>query len=200
MGWLYGEWRTFVHKLYCFWDGYVYKFTFKFEIIVIPIVLWFLWSYLIATDWVPARAGQAVRRTRWFALGGGGAVTKIVSQVRRNWATRYSFSVSLGQTGKTGQSTLPIRYGLLKMNQQGNLIPFKISWCLVLNATNGTQFWLLYKDLCSDKVSLVGCPGNHFPDFYLSSKPKFYATKWNDFWKPISTHIIQHKTSNLSAI
>ena len=39
-----------------------------------------------------------------------------------------------------------------------------------------------------------------FPVFFLSSKLKFYPTNWNDFWKTISAHTIQHITSILAAI
>ena len=56
------------------------------------------------------------------------------------------------------------------------------SKCLVLNAVSGTQFWLLYKELCSNKEPLSGYPASEFPDFNFSKTQVLYNQ--STLWEP----------------
>ena len=82
-----GSWRRKAH-ISCtvwIWNHFMYSwelFPLRFWYV---IIYWRIWCNIwvlsciclrdVVNDWVPARAGQAARRTLWFALGGGGAVT-----------------------------------------------------------------------------------------------------------------------------
>ena len=61
-------------------DVYLWTMWCIFEIYIV------IYLRIVVIDWVPARAGQAVRRTLWFALGGGGVVTLWTGGCLTKWS------------------------------------------------------------------------------------------------------------------